>query len=201
MPTPNINDLLAQAPNPNSIPGGPPPGMPPADPSAGMPGGAPPMPGGAGMMPPGMPPGGPGDAGSAPIGPDKKAELSQLLSNVKNENAKTVSGQLISRNEISLMKKELIKDMFKILQQAGVDPGNPESVKAFLDQLEQSDPDLAEMFQVAFSGLTGLDEGQDQGDQGDQDQGQGPSLMPGAPGGPGGSDPLSQMQGMQNLGQ
>lgn len=190
-----MDELLSPQQNPNQIGGPSPVAGPP------MPGAMPPMPGAP--SPDGAPmPGGPmpGGEASAPASPDQRAELDRLFQGVQTANSKTVTDQLVSRNEVSMMRKELMTKMFELLQQAGVDPGNPESVRAFLDQLQESDPDLLEMFQTAFNGLAGSDLPQDGAPQGDPSQSE-PSLMPGAPGGPGGADPLAQMQGMQNLGQ
>lgn len=216
---PNINDLLAQmgGPGPNS------PVMPSAPGPMGPPAGAPPMP------PPGMPTapgpmgppaGAPGSDQSQLASPDQKAELSRLFAGVQGANSKVVSDQLVSRNEISLMKKDLIQKMFELLQQAGVDPGNPAAISSFLNELQTADPDLLEMFNVAFQGLTGqapaggppdLSGGDPNAQPGamppgggmppgmDPSQMGGPSLMPGAPGQDPGADLTSRFQNLQGM--
>lgn len=132
----NINDLIAQQSNPN-------------DPNAQM------MPPGADAGA-GAPPDPSQDPTQAPdqsggmASPDQMAELQSMMQGVQNANSKLVSKQLISKNEISIMRRQLLSSLFGLLQQAGVDPANPGSVKAFLEQLQKADPDLLEIFMAAF---------------------------------------------------
>ena len=43
--------------------------------------------------------------------------------------------------------------MFEMLKQAGVDPNNLDSINSFLAKLDAQDPDLREIFEVAFNNL------------------------------------------------
>lgn len=147
----NINELISQQPNPNDL-GRAPMGMPTAQPGPAPMG---PTPDGApleapmGQEAPAAAP----DAGALAT-PEQMQELKQLLATVQSANSKLVSQKLVDRNEINVAKEQLMKQLFGLMQEAGVDPGNPASVKAFLQQLEQSNPDLLEMFETAFRGFT-----------------------------------------------
>lgn len=99
-------------------------------------------------------------AAAAPVGPELASpqqvqELQDLLSKVKNAQSSLVTQKLIKRNETNMMQKQLMNSLFGLMQTAGVDPANPESVKAFLTKLSQQSPDLVEIFQQAFSDLSG----------------------------------------------
>lgn len=87
--------------------------------------------------------------------PEQVQELQDLMSKVKNAQSSLVTQKLMKRNETNLMQKRLVNNLFGLLQQAGVDPANPESVNAFLAKLGQQSPDLLELFQQAFTDLTG----------------------------------------------
>lgn len=127
----NLDELIAPAPNPNEMGGDMP------------------------QMPTTPPEGNPEMAGAAPqmASPEQVQELQALLGNVQNANAQLVTKQLVDRNEISLMRKQLLGSLFDMLKQAGVDPSNPESVRSFLQQLAEQDPDLLEIFTTAFHDL------------------------------------------------
>ena len=165
---PGINDLIQPQGNPNELPAGaaapgplPPGAMQPSmggtpPPIGAMPpsAGAPPspmggMPAGAAGAPPGAP------AGGQLATPAQMAEIKKLFGTVQNANSKLVSGSLMDRNKLTVMRKDLMMKLFDIMKQAGVDPANPLSVKSFLEQLDQQDPDLLAIFEQAFAGLSG----------------------------------------------
>lgn len=79
----------------------------------------------------------------------KAAELNSKNSNLK---AKEISDSNITDEA----RSSLLRDLFDIMKKAGVDPANPESVRAFLEKLSETDPDLFEVFEIAFNNLTGF---------------------------------------------
>lgn len=165
-----LDQLVQQQQDPNALPGAPmPPGM-PGSPNPDMAGGAP-MPGGSPDM----------AGGQSMATPEQMQELQGLLGGVQNANAQLVTKQLVDRNEISLMRKQLLGKLFELLSQAGIDPSNPESVKAFLQQLETQDPDLLAIFTAAFHDLQN---GPMQG------------LMPEDQGAPAGGNPLDMFRNL-----
>lgn len=82
--------------------------------------------------------------------PQQMAELKKLFGKVQNANAQLVSKSLIDRNQISNMRRELMMQLFELMQEVGVDPGDPQAVRDFMEQLSQQDPDLLEVFETAF---------------------------------------------------
>lgn len=89
-------------------------------------------------------------AASGMASPDQMAELQQMFGQVKGANSQLASKQLISRNEIASIRQQLMVKMFQIMQEAGVDPGDPQAIQSFLQQLEKQDPALLQLFQDAF---------------------------------------------------
>ena len=155
-----LDQLIQQPGNPNALPQAPmPPGM-------------------AGPPPMGQPEmGGPQEMAS----PEQVEELKGLFSNVQNANSQLVTKQLVDRNEISLMRRQLLAKLFDLMQQAGVDPSNPEAVKQFLSELETQDPDLLQIFTTAFQDLqSGPLQGMVPGEEAPQGEGE-EEMMGGGP--------------------
>jgi hypothetical protein len=133
---PNIDQLIQGPPNPNTLPNAPV---------------------GIGMMqetsstpaqtPPTI------DSASQMATPDQKAELQKMFNKVQDANSQLATKSVIDRNQMSVMRKELMMKMFDLLKQAGVDPSDPMSIRSFLEKLGERDPQLLEMFEVAFQGL------------------------------------------------
>lgn len=127
----SIDELMAASGNPNMMGAMPPAAAP--DPAQEM-----------GGMPPQQP---------EIVGPDQVAELKSMFQDAQNKNAQVMGKEIMGRNQISMMRKEVLSKLFQVLQDAGVDPSNPESVRGFLQSLEQQDPDLLEIFMTAFNDL------------------------------------------------
>ena len=112
------------------------------------------LPGGQGPGIPGEQVPGLGDAEQGNIiTPEQRAELEQMLSLVQSQNSKLVTNKLSTRNELGSLTDDLMGQLFQILSDAGVDPSNPQSVRAFMESLAERDPDLLEIFESAFVGL------------------------------------------------
>jgi hypothetical protein len=84
---------------------------------------------------------------------DMRSDLERGFEGVQNQERSLNSKKLMNQNRLMEVKADLIRAMFRILQEAGVDPNNLQSIRDFLQKLEEQDPDLAEMFQIAFNGL------------------------------------------------
>lgn len=128
--------------------------LPPA-PDAGMP----PMPGagesaaGAPLPPPGSP-AAPGEVPPAFDPAAAQADLQSGLDGLKSKEAESASGQSLSEQDLTSMKDTIIQDLFALMQKAGVDPSDVNSIGNFMNQLQAQDPDLYELFDYAFNNLT-----------------------------------------------
>lgn len=84
-----------------------------------------------------------------------RTELETGLEDVKNRERTLNSQEVINTNKLKETKTRVIQTLFGVLEDFGVDPSNLESINAFLSQLRNQDPDLAQLFEVAFNDLTG----------------------------------------------
>jgi len=132
-----------------------------------------------------------------------------VLGQVQGANSQLATKQLVSRNELSSMRQELLTKMFQLMQGAGVDPGDPSSIKQLLTELEQKDPTLLQLFQDAFRVISEqTNGGQNMAggaeEMGAAEQGAPPdegAMEQGAPTDQSGMSPLSsQFQNLQRMG-
>ena len=101
---------------------------------------------------PGMPGGAPMDDMSEE---EMRADLDSTLSDIKNKRGAVNAEFYVSKNKLEAAKGEMVKSIFDILKNVGVDPTNLESIQAFIQQLETEDPDLLQLFNMAFDALAG----------------------------------------------
>jgi len=90
-----------------------------------------------------------GDAGGdVPISPQERAELERMIMEVDNAVGKVRStkdtGQMAVNNE--MMQQQI----FELLQMAGVDLNDPNSVNQFLETIKQTNPDLGEVVEMVL---------------------------------------------------
>lgn len=109
-------------------------------------------------------------------GQDFSGKLNEEMAGLDTMKQDIQAKQAISQQRLQEVKAELIQSLFEMLQGLGVDPSNIDSVRQFLQTLEAQDPDLAEIFQLAFTGLVG--------DEAGMEQQPGMEQMPGMPAGP-----------------
>jgi len=84
---------------------------------------------------------------------EARATLERDMEDVQSRNRTVNSNQLIQQNKLEEMKVKLIQSLFGMMKELGVDPSDLESINQFRQSLRQQDPDLAEMFEVAFNNL------------------------------------------------
>jgi len=53
------------------------------------------------------------------------------------------------------MKANVVRMLFELMIKAGVNPGDPNSVKQFFESLQQQDPDLYMLFVLGFNQIVG----------------------------------------------
>lgn len=85
---------------------------------------------------------------------DMKSELNKGLMDIKNRDRALNSKKIIDNNKLKETKIRLIRELFKMMESLGVDPNDLESINAFLARLDEQNPDLRELFEVAFNNLT-----------------------------------------------
>lgn len=86
---------------------------------------------------------------------EEKNELKRKLIDVETKNGALNSLKIINSRKLLELKSELIKEILTELQKNGVDLNDQSSISEFLDKLEQQNPDLRELFEMAFNELEG----------------------------------------------
>ena len=84
---------------------------------------------------------------------ERKAELESGLEGVMNKERELNSKEVINQNKIKEVKGKVIKALFNILQEIGVDASDLESINSFLSTLEETNPDLLSLFELVFTDL------------------------------------------------
>ena len=93
---------------------------------------------------------------------EMRAEIDRMITKVNDKEQGVKAKISTDKFKFDAMKSNLIRSLFDILKKAGVDPGNPSSIKEFLAQLQQRNPDLYSIFEIAFNDLIGSEQGQEQ---------------------------------------
>ena len=63
------------------------------------------------------------------------------------------SQNFVSKNKMELKKREALKEVFNIMETAGIDLSNPEDVKMFLDSLRDKNPELSQIIESSLEEL------------------------------------------------
>lgn len=84
---------------------------------------------------------------------DMKSELQTGFEDLKNRESALKSQEEQNKINIEQMRAETIQSLMDLLKEYGVDGSNLESISAFLYKLRDKDPDLAELFEIAFNDL------------------------------------------------
>lgn len=88
-------------------------------------------------------------------GEERKADLDSMMSQVENKFRQVNSRGIMDDNNLRVMKSQIIRAFFDIMQEHGVDPNDLNSINQFLGVLQRQDPDLFQLFEMAFNGLLG----------------------------------------------
>lgn len=84
---------------------------------------------------------------------DARMTLERGLDDVQSRNRTINSNEITQKNKLEEIRVKLIQSLFSILKENGVDGSSLESINQFLQKLSNQDPDLAEMFELAFNNL------------------------------------------------
>ena len=116
----------------------------------------------------------PGD--DQPITEEQRAKIEELVKSIEAKYQGLNSMKFIADNKNQSDKIELLKAVFGMLEQAGVDPNDEASVNAFMEELKNDSPDLYELFVETMDSVLG--DGQNTSDQGPLTAGSAQSEVP-----------------------
>ncbi len=80
-------------------------------------------------------------------------DLNKTFADLKRRAGALQSNRILDKNKMNKLKINIINQIFAAMKEVGVDPGNLDSVSAFLQQLEAQDPDLLTLFESAMNGF------------------------------------------------
>ena len=86
-----------------------------------------------------------------------KKVIEALMEKVQSKYGELNAAKFSGKNQNDAQKNDILKTIFETMKAAGVDPADPEAINAFMAELEQSSPDLYELFTEALNGLLGPD--------------------------------------------
>lgn len=85
---------------------------------------------------------------------EMKSELVRSFEELQSRNDDLNDQEMLNKNNIKEIRTKTIQSLFSLLEDFGVDASNLESINAFLSKLREQSPDLAEIFEIAFTDLT-----------------------------------------------
>lgn len=115
-----------------------------------------------------------GQQAEAPVSDEQMQQLQELASKVEEAYQRFNSMRFMSQNKSEAEKIDFIKQAIQMLEDAGIDPNDPEQINNFISELEEMDPDLAEMFTTSFEALLGDENAEKQEGQIATDMGEAP---------------------------
>jgi hypothetical protein len=96
--------------------------------------------------------------GEAQVDPENeagmRADLERMLGKAEDKNAAFEEKQALSTEKLEGLKTKVVKEIFELMKDLGVDPSDLKSINEFLQKLQQQDPDLYIMFESAISSLS-----------------------------------------------
>jgi hypothetical protein len=89
--------------------------------------------------------------------PEERAQLVQLLEATKEKMAGLKTAEFTGANSRDAAKLDALRELFSMMQSAGVDLTSTESVNAFLEKIKAANPNMAQDFEEALEQLLGDD--------------------------------------------
>ena len=86
-----------------------------------------------------------------------RADLTTGRDQVVNKERELNASRIFNKNSLKEEKMKSLKQLFEMMEDNGVDPTNLESIGEFVQKLEKENPDLAIMFEKAFSELSNIE--------------------------------------------
>lgn len=101
------------------------------------------------------------------VSPEEREQLVQLLEATREKMAGLQTAEFAGANSRDAAKLDVLRELFSMMQSAGVDLTSQESVAQFLEKIKSSNPNMADDFEAALDELLG-DETVDNMDMGTQ---------------------------------
>lgn len=99
---------------------------------------------------------------------DGKGVLLKKLEDLRNKRGEFNAIQFAGKNQAENYRMEALQQVFDVMRKYGIDPSNIDEVTAFINKLEQENPELYQVFIQAFEQLLGSNNGLDTSQMGQQ---------------------------------
>ena len=104
-------------------------------------------------------PGIPVDGAQAELSQEEmKKNLQDLMAKIEGKYQEFNTQKFSSDNKTKEQKGEILRQLFDLFQSKGIDPNNPEEVKAYLDKIQASNPELFAQIEQALQSILGDDQ-------------------------------------------
>ena len=84
-----------------------------------------------------------------------KTNLQDMMSKIDEKYSQFKTQKFASDNMIKKQKGEALRQLFDFFQSKGVDPNNPEDIKAYLDNIKEKRPELYAQIEQAIQTILG----------------------------------------------
>ena len=95
--------------------------------------------------------------GQQQVDPQDEAEmrfdLERMLGKVNEKDAALKERQVLDSERLEGIKSKIIKEVFSLMEDLGIDPSDLNSINEFLQKLQYQDPDLYILFESALNSL------------------------------------------------
>lgn len=101
-------------------------------------------------------PGIPNTASSTELSQEQmKTNLQDMMSKINEKYSQFKTQKFSSDNIIKKQKGEALRQLFDFFQSKGIDPNNPEDIKAYLDNIKEKRPELYAQIEQAIQTILG----------------------------------------------
>lgn len=97
----------------------------------------------------------PGEPQVEYVGEEQKDELRNMIEQIRSKLGEVNASGFAGKNMNQVKKSEILREIFSMLQASGIDLTNPQSVGQFIQQLRETNPEMAQLFEQAMDELLG----------------------------------------------
>lgn len=97
----------------------------------------------------------PGEPQQEIVGDDKRQELLDMIEQIKGKVGQANATRFAMDNMVNSKRSDALQQIFMLMQEAGVDLADPQSVAEFIAKIREVNPDMAMLFEEIMDQLLG----------------------------------------------
>lgn len=97
----------------------------------------------------------PGEPQQEIVGDDKRQELLDMIEQIKGKVGQSNATRFAMDNMVNSKRSDALQQIFMLMQEAGVDLADPQSVAEFIAKIREVNPDMAMLFEEIMDQLLG----------------------------------------------